>query len=65
MTVGEANEKYLQILSGLTEGERVALDARARGAAEAKAAEGQEPAPASPKEPPAAPAAGQPVAARN
>jgi HlyD family secretion protein len=64
VTVGDANEKYLQILSGLEEGERVALDARARGAAEAKAAEGPEP-PASPKPPPAAPAAGQPVAVRN
>jgi RND family efflux transporter MFP subunit len=37
--VGENNEKFVQIVSGLSEGERVALDARARAAAEAKARE--------------------------
>jgi hypothetical protein len=36
--VGEANEQYIQIVSGLTEGEEVALDARSRAAAEVKAA---------------------------
>jgi multidrug efflux pump subunit AcrA (membrane-fusion protein) len=36
--VGEANEQYIQILRGLTEGEEVALDARSRAAAEVKAA---------------------------
>jgi RND family efflux transporter MFP subunit len=53
VTVGEANEKYLQVVSGLEDGERVALDARARGAAEAKAEETKAPPAASPKEPPA------------
>jgi RND family efflux transporter MFP subunit len=37
--VGENNEKFVQIVSGLSEGEKVALDARARSAAEAKARE--------------------------
>jgi HlyD family secretion protein len=36
--VGESNDQYIQILSGLTEGEEVALDARSRAAAEVKAA---------------------------
>jgi RND family efflux transporter MFP subunit len=36
--VGEANDQYIQILSGVTEGEEVALDARSRAAAEVKAA---------------------------
>jgi RND family efflux transporter MFP subunit len=34
VTVGESNEKYVQIATGMEEGERVSLDARARGAAE-------------------------------
>jgi RND family efflux transporter MFP subunit len=36
--VGEANDQYIQIVSGVTEGEEVALDARSRAAAEVKAA---------------------------
>src|SRR5207237_8957000 len=39
VTVGENNEKFVAIQDGLAEGERVALDARARVAAEAKAEE--------------------------
>lgn len=37
--VGENNEKYVEIKSGLEEGEKVALDARARITAETKASE--------------------------
>lgn len=48
VTVGENNEKYVEIKDGLAEGERVTLDARARSTAEAKAREQQE-APAGPK----------------
>jgi RND family efflux transporter MFP subunit len=36
--VGESNDQYIQIVSGVTEGEDVALDARSRAAAEVKAA---------------------------
>src|SRR5262249_52650906 len=36
VTIGEANEQFVQIMEGLSEGESVALDARARAAAEAK-----------------------------
>jgi RND family efflux transporter MFP subunit len=39
--VGENNEKFVEVAEGLAEGERVALDARARAAAEAKAEEEQ------------------------
>jgi multidrug efflux pump subunit AcrA (membrane-fusion protein) len=39
VAVGENNEKFVEITDGLGEGERVALDARARAAAEAKAEE--------------------------
>jgi RND family efflux transporter MFP subunit len=35
--VGEANDQYIEVLGGLTEGEDVALDARSRAAAEVKA----------------------------
>ena len=35
--VGEANDQYIEVLGGLTEGEEVALDARSRAAAEVKA----------------------------
>lgn len=35
--LGEANDQYIQLLSGLSEGEDVALDARSRAAAEVKA----------------------------
>jgi multidrug efflux pump subunit AcrA (membrane-fusion protein) len=35
--VGEANDQYIQILSGVSEGEEIALDARSRAAAEVKA----------------------------
>jgi HlyD family secretion protein len=36
--VGEANDQYIQIVSGVSEAEEVALDARSRAAAEVKAA---------------------------
>jgi RND family efflux transporter MFP subunit len=39
VTIGENNEKFVEVQSGLEEGERVVLDARARSAAEAKAEE--------------------------
>jgi multidrug efflux pump subunit AcrA (membrane-fusion protein) len=41
ITVGENNAKFVEVKSGLEEGEQVALDARARLAAEAKANEGK------------------------
>jgi RND family efflux transporter MFP subunit len=44
--VGDNNEKFVEIKAGLKEAERVALDARARSAAEAKAREQREGAPA-------------------
>jgi RND family efflux transporter MFP subunit len=71
VTVGENNEKFVQITSGLEEGEQVTLDARARGTAEAKAGESKqtdlkktEPLP---ETPPAStkPAPAQPTAAKN
>jgi multidrug efflux pump subunit AcrA (membrane-fusion protein) len=40
--VGENNEKYVEILDGLKEGESVALDARIRAAAEFKTDETKE-----------------------
>jgi RND family efflux transporter MFP subunit len=45
--VGENNDKFVEVKSGLVEGEKVALDARARLAAEAKTSEAtpNEPAP--------------------
>ena len=51
--VGESNEKYVEITSGLAEGEQVCLDARARGAAEAGARPKEpEPSPPTPSQPP-------------
>jgi RND family efflux transporter MFP subunit len=44
VTVGENNEKFVEIKSGLAEGDAVALDARARVAAEEKANEAKLPA---------------------
>jgi len=44
VVVGENNDKFVQIKDGLAESERVALDARARVAAKAKAAESGSPA---------------------
>jgi RND family efflux transporter MFP subunit len=41
VAVGESNEQLVQILDGVAEGERVALDARLRAAAELKAAGGE------------------------
>ncbi len=38
VTVGESNEKFVEITSGLGVGERVTLDARARGESDSKAA---------------------------
>jgi len=43
LTVGENNEKFVEIKSGLEQGEKVTLDARTRAAAEAKAKESQLP----------------------
>ena len=42
MKVGENNEKLVEILDGLKEGERVTLDARIRAAAEFKSDENKE-----------------------
>lgn len=39
VTIGEGNEQLVQILKGIADGERVALDARSRAAAELKAGE--------------------------
>jgi HlyD family secretion protein len=61
VTVGENNEKFVQVLTGLTEGDRIALDARARVAAEAKAKDHEIPGtPKKDESQPAAPADGQP-----
>jgi RND family efflux transporter MFP subunit len=49
--VGESNEKFVEVKSGLDEGEKVALDARARLTAETKAREKNEPEENKPKEP--------------
>lgn len=65
VTVGESNDQLMQIKDGLAEGERVALDARVRAAAELKAAPPKVPGAAAEAEPkpaatgsPAPPAAG-------
>ena len=39
VTVGENNEKFVEVKSGLTEGEAVCLDARARAATESQTGE--------------------------
>jgi RND family efflux transporter MFP subunit len=52
VTVGENNEKFVEIKSGLEEGEKVALDARARIAAETKVSEGKTPEPPKLETPP-------------
>jgi RND family efflux transporter MFP subunit len=57
VTVGENNDKYIEIKDGLTEGDQLMLDARARNTAETKAEEANNPPPTTPREPPAAPAA--------
>lgn len=70
VTVGENNEKFVEIQGGLEAGEQVALDARSRITAEAKAKEaeaGLKPGEATkeaPATPPASPAPQKPVAAR-
>ncbi len=48
VTVGENNEKFVEIKDGLTTDERVTLDARSRSAAEAKASENKVGAPPKP-----------------
>lgn len=66
LTVGENNEKFVEVQGGLEPGEPVALDARARLAAETKAKEaeaGIKPGD-TPKEKSAPPPPGKPVAAR-
>ena len=35
--IGESNEQFVQIVEGIEEGEKVALDARARAAMETRA----------------------------
>jgi hypothetical protein len=62
VTIGDNNDKYVEVKSGLADGEQVTLDARARVTAEAKAAGEKAPVsapkPASPtKTPPPPPAA--------
>jgi RND family efflux transporter MFP subunit len=55
VTVDKSNDKYVQVLSGLDEGERICLDARKRADEEAKAAgQKEEPAKAPTPQPPAA-----------
>ncbi|HVJ82947.1 MAG TPA: efflux RND transporter periplasmic adaptor subunit [Planctomycetia bacterium] len=46
--IGASNERFVQIVSGLSEGERVALDARSRAAAEAKKSDEKSKKPAAP-----------------
>jgi multidrug efflux pump subunit AcrA (membrane-fusion protein) len=57
VTVGENNEKFVEVTGGLDEGERVALDARARIAAEIKAEGAKAPENATPAPAPTTPAA--------
>lgn len=42
VTVGDNNEKFVEVISGLNEGERVTLDARARVASETKSGDAPE-----------------------
>jgi HlyD family secretion protein len=51
VTVGENNEKFVEVREGLDEGESVVLDARARSAAEAQAGEAEEKTPEQPQPP--------------
>lgn len=48
VSVGESNEKYIQVTDGLDEGESVCLDARARGAADSKGSKPKEAPPPQP-----------------
>jgi RND family efflux transporter MFP subunit len=57
VTVGENNDKYIEITDGLAEGEQVMMDARARSSAETKAEEAKNPPATTPREPPPAPSA--------
>jgi multidrug efflux pump subunit AcrA (membrane-fusion protein) len=50
--LGENNDKFVEVKSGLEEGEKVTLDARARIAAELKASGEKLPEPSKPKAPP-------------
>jgi multidrug efflux pump subunit AcrA (membrane-fusion protein) len=43
VTVGENNEKYIEVKDGVSEGEQLLLDARARNTAEMKAEEAKNP----------------------
>jgi HlyD family secretion protein len=51
VVVGDNNEKFVEIKSGLEEGERVTLDARTRSAAESKAGEDKQAPPSKPTTP--------------
>lgn len=51
VTIGESNDKFVEIKSGLAMGEQVHLDARARSAAEAKAEGPREQSPSPPPTP--------------
>jgi HlyD family secretion protein len=58
VTVGENNEKYIHIIDGVSEGDQLMMDARARNIAEMKAEEAKNPGATKPAElTPAAPAA--------
>jgi HlyD family secretion protein len=46
VTVGESNEKFIEIKDGVSEGERLLMDARARNTAEMKAEDSKNPTPA-------------------
>lgn len=58
--VGESSEQFVQILSGLTEGEQVALDARTRAAADLKEVAPEVTASETPASPPSPSTAGAP-----
>jgi putative ABC transport system permease protein len=57
VTVGENNDKYIEIKDGVSEGDVLLMDARARNTAEMKAEEAKNPAATTPREPTAPPAA--------
>jgi hypothetical protein len=45
VTVGENNDKYIEVKDGVAEGEQLLMDARARNTAEMKAEEAKNPQP--------------------
>jgi multidrug efflux pump subunit AcrA (membrane-fusion protein) len=55
VTIGENNDKYIEIKDGVAEGEQLLMDARARNTAEMKAEEAKNPTPTTAPREPAAP----------